>query len=89
MLLLIPKELKWKFAADNSSILIANSPMHSYSIVYDKHEKAFKVTYTDRLTNESNNSFHPTSAAAQDWVFNTHYKSKLLDYFTEVFFDEL
>lgn len=84
MLILTPKPFKWRFAENNNSMLCANSPMHTYTIVYDKYEKAFKVNYTDRLTNESGHTYEPTSYAAQQWAYQTHYMSKLLDYFTEV-----
>lgn len=81
---LTPKRLKWSFLDSHESILVAESALHHYSIIYDNKEKQFKITYAEKSTDESGTEFHNTSAECQEWAYNTHYKAKLLRWFDEV-----
>ena len=76
------KELKWNDHDGVKSTL--KTPLIEYTIRWDEHEKQYRVTYFEHVTQESAPKLCPSLEEAKDWAVNTHMKDKMLRWFTEV-----
>lgn len=81
-MLLKLKNTEWKMVQDIKEE--RTTVMHHYTIRWDDHEKQFRVTYTDHITQESGFTLKKTLDAAKAWVDDLHIPGNIPKHFDVV-----